>query len=41
MQLQCVLLLLKYGAALTEKQLSKVLAALPLVDNAAVGCWPY
>ena len=40
LQLQCVLMLLNFGAALTEEQLSKVLAALPQVDDAVVRSCP-
>ena len=35
-QLQCVLTLLKLRAAITEEQLSRILVALPQVDNTMV-----
>ena len=35
-QLQCVLTLLKHRAAITEEQLSRILAALPQVDDTVV-----
>ena len=40
-QLLCVLMMLTLGGALTEEQLSKVLAALPQVDDVKVRRYLY